>query len=459
MKTGLILLSICLLPIMICSINPRNVSSSTEQAQSILSMDSNNPMELIAGIAQLPVMPLSKDRNWRLREFVKQKILVANGQLQDFEKNVVFYNADNPAKIDSVYFYVANHVTFVMELTYNCVFTYDDTGEYVVRIDLYSHSGGFTYHSNWTIQYDAQNRMAHLYKYTMLNQNCEYSKHWFYNNDGLIGSCFWVRMDIEVEGTYYVANYTQDAQGRIVGGFNTSTPDSSSISNDGVYFTQTYHPNDSSSGTAQIDYISHDLIGADLVHSGLSDGYGMVAEQVCEYWIDNALYSSVKFVSDYDENNRLTSITKYDLGTVWYENNLNTYTYDNNGNEYQQSYFTWNTTDDVWVGPSIRYNYTWESTTDADDETITPAALNLSVYPNPFRDNLNVSFQSKSIAPIETDIYNLKGQLVKSLGTSKSTSFTWDSKDKEGRAVCNGIYFIKAKQNGKTITNKIIKMK
>lgn len=83
--------------------------------------------------------------------------------------------------------------------------------------------------------------------------------------------------------------------------------------------------------------------------------------------------------------------------------------------------------------------------------------------PNPFSGSTQINITCKSSsAPLEVKIYNLKGQLVKTLfqGTADSkNNFTWDGTDQKGKQTASGIYLIKANQGNKIETRKILKLK
>ncbi|HPM05100.1 MAG TPA: T9SS type A sorting domain-containing protein, partial [Candidatus Cloacimonas sp.] len=69
--------------------------------------------------------------------------------------------------------------------------------------------------------------------------------------------------------------------------------------------------------------------------------------------------------------------------------------------------------DDIWHNWGYT-DFSYEQYTANSDDTI-PAVteLQLSVYPNPFRENLQISTWAKQSQPAKMEIYNLKGQLVK----------------------------------------------
>jgi len=79
----------------------------------------------------------------------------------------------------------------------------------------------------------------------------------------------------------------------------------------------------------------------------------------------------------------------------------------------------------------------------------------LSAYPNPFIESVQIS-SSKKEGEAVLDIYNLKGQKVKSIKT-RDAKYVWDGKDEKGNSLGAGIYFIR--EDAATKPVKIIKIK
>ena len=82
------------------------------------------------------------------------------------------------------------------------------------------------------------------------------------------------------------------------------------------------------------------------------------------------------------------------------------------------------------------------------DPTAVPIVPSVSAYPNPFRDQLNISSKGQK----NLEIYNLKGQLIRSW--RKQDSAIWDGRDTAGKACPAGIYILK----GDSRSRKIIKL-
>ena len=80
----------------------------------------------------------------------------------------------------------------------------------------------------------------------------------------------------------------------------------------------------------------------------------------------------------------------------------------------------------------------------------------LSNYPNPFNPSTTISFNLQEEGEIKLEIYNIKGQKVKTLialpngGLGTRDSVTWDGTDENNQPVSSGIYFYKLNVSGKT---------
>ena len=79
-----------------------------------------------------------------------------------------------------------------------------------------------------------------------------------------------------------------------------------------------------------------------------------------------------------------------------------------------------------------------------DDEVqITQTALKGN-YPNPFNPETTIRYDVKGVQPVRIDIYNTKGQLIRTLVNEIKNnghhSAVWDGKDNHGSAVASGIY-------------------
>ncbi len=81
-------------------------------------------------------------------------------------------------------------------------------------------------------------------------------------------------------------------------------------------------------------------------------------------------------------------------------------------------------------------------------------------YPNPFNSTTKIKFFLKVNDDVQIKIYNLKGELVKTLISSKlkagEHNVIWNGKDNEERAVSSGIYFYKVESGNFSKIKKMI---
>ena len=108
--------------------------------------------------------------------------------------------------------------------------------------------------------------------------------------------------------------------------------------------------------------------------------------------------------------------------------------------------------------------------TGIDLSTVVEKPLRSSIYnyPNPFNPTTEIRFQITDFSENEIvtiDIYNIKGQNVKTIPVDSSTaqhinSVIWNGTDQTGKPVSSGMYFSKIMVNGKIeAQNKMILMK
>lgn len=98
--------------------------------------------------------------------------------------------------------------------------------------------------------------------------------------------------------------------------------------------------------------------------------------------------------------------------------------------------------------------YEWNYPVGLADE-LSPPLMELRSFPNPFSAQHTLLFNLKAPGYLNCDIYNVKGQRVRSLADSAVGSgeqmLVWDAKDDEGRILGSGIYFLKLRLNGREI--------
>ncbi|MDD3536504.1 MAG: choice-of-anchor J domain-containing protein, partial [Candidatus Cloacimonetes bacterium] len=84
-------------------------------------------------------------------------------------------------------------------------------------------------------------------------------------------------------------------------------------------------------------------------------------------------------------------------------------------------------------------------------------------YPNPFNPETTISYSMVNAGPVNIDIYNQKGQLVKNLVNGNATAgnhtIVWNGTDNNGKNVSSGIYYYKMNAGKYSSTKKMIMMK
>jgi hypothetical protein len=92
----------------------------------------------------------------------------------------------------------------------------------------------------------------------------------------------------------------------------------------------------------------------------------------------------------------------------------------------------------------------------------TVTALNGN-YPNPFNPTTDVKFSLNQPTRVRIDVYNIKGEMVKTLVNEELDAayhtVTWNGDDANGRLVGSGVYFYKMRAGKYTSTKKMILMK
>lgn len=97
------------------------------------------------------------------------------------------------------------------------------------------------------------------------------------------------------------------------------------------------------------------------------------------------------------------------------------------------------------------------------DLDINPIPLNITNYPNPFNPQTTISYDLAQRGEVQLDVFNLKGQKVKSLikeiQDSGNHKITWQGDNQKGEKVSSGVYFYKLKANGKEEMRKMTMVK
>ncbi len=116
-----------------------------------------------------------------------------------------------------------------------------------------------------------------------------------------------------------------------------------------------------------------------------------------------------------------------------------------------------------YIGAPMAYSFYVINPVSVDEpqQNVITEATN---YPNPFSSNTTIAFTLKnnSFTKIELGIYNIKGQLIKAYAvqpTNNLITVNWDGTDHSGSDVPSGVYFYRINLDGKTFTQKMMKVR
>jgi len=92
-----------------------------------------------------------------------------------------------------------------------------------------------------------------------------------------------------------------------------------------------------------------------------------------------------------------------------------------------------------------------------------PHGLMLSNFPNPFNPSTTIQYTLAQPGPIRLGIYNLRGQLIRTLVQASQPAGThqinWDGRDEHGLQVASGIYLASLSSSGRTANHRMMLMK
>jgi hypothetical protein len=97
------------------------------------------------------------------------------------------------------------------------------------------------------------------------------------------------------------------------------------------------------------------------------------------------------------------------------------------------------------------------------EEPIPPVTVLYANYPNPFNPSTTLSFDLAVAGRTELRIFNLRGQLVKTLCNHELTAgkhrYVWDGRDSSNRSVASGVYFYRLDSPQYRKTRKMLLVK
>ena len=397
-------------------------------------------------------LPFDGNRGWRL---LNKTVSEDDGTgWEDSQRYTYHYNGSHAGQVDSLS--IESHDPEMGQWS-NAGYihnTYLPGGEYLESSVMgFSFMGMTLEFLKISAVYDNQHRLTHLYMYSNPLMNREWipdqRMHFVYS--GTQFTVYSWSADMGDIAEYSKISFTRDAQGRMLTDNEQSSVDSLSWT-DSHRNTYTWHPHDTSTGESYISYLAHNMPKM-LMLMDDSGGLipGMIAQIIGEEWNGSWSYSD-KNVYTYNSDDTINDHTNsYYMVDGWEPSEKYSYSYDANHNVNIQYISNWEFGE--WA-QTMKTTYNWQQTTAAEDDYIpNPEILAMSVYPVPFRDALNISLAGKSNSPIEIEIFNLKGQLVHKALSSPNSVYSWNE------VKPSGVYFIRASQDGHSLTRKAIRIK
>ncbi len=228
---------------------------------------------------------------------------------------------------------------------------------------------------------------------------------------------------------------------------------------EGSNITQIYSRTDFSSDTYQ-PYLKNESLYND---GGQLTEYRSFFFNNSQDWILNTYIAYV-----YSEDGLLETSTSHKLDTFslesefyitmiqnYYYNNLSQIDYIN------LRYF--NQDDQENPYSETQYDYIYSEFTENSSESIDSPNFNITNYPNPFNPETTISFNIIEDGDVKLEVFNVKGQHVKTLINDRLLSgnhqVVWKGRDENNSNVASGIYFYRIKSGLNSTTKKCILMK
>ncbi|MDP2890425.1 MAG: T9SS type A sorting domain-containing protein [Bacteroidota bacterium] len=193
-----------------------------------------------------------------------------------------------------------------------------------------------------------------------------------------------------------------------------------------------------------VDHMNINLVNLDLAGIIIGDEIGVFDGDICagaavileKHIIDNSI-SIPASANDGTENNQNGYIPGHKITLKLYRNKT----------VYKLYFQAVNNTNDVfekWESMFAVVDFS-KSTGQSPLEFVT----GIKIYPNPFAESVRIEINLPQKQPLTVDIFNMSGQLIKTLfkgDAERQTILVWDGKDKEGKKVTSGIYLCQSNQ-------------
>lgn len=304
-------------------------------------------------------------------------------------------------------------------------------------------------------QFDSQSRLIHSYVYSGAwgkdgPWQIMHKTHIIYGSGTNLEVYEWDE-DEEHPYTHTVMDF--DAQGRMIRGNHYSSADSLNwvLSSKSEYV---YHPQDTSTGADLIENAARYLPLSFLYED--YNFWGKTTSETEYYYSGEEWIPANREIWEYNELlNPVHRRDEYYLGDQWIPDYKNDFTYDANnqidtiiGQEYNDGSYRYDE----------KITFTWEQVAANSDLVAPLPKLDFKVHPNPFTEALSVETDSAKNAPLEMEVYNLRGQKLYQT-TTNSKMVEWNGVDLKGKTLPAGVYFVRLSQDGVSGTRRVLKLK
>lgn len=410
------------------------------------------------------------DRTWRLDQVLEEHY--EPGQWLPYGKFDYVYDNFFPNTLDSIIYSEMgtdgpNDWIPVSTIS----FTYAPGNEYITSALTSMELGAQTYQtSRATYTYDNMNRLTKQ----LVERNLSFTTpawetaYWtqidYVSNTNFMVNSYTAADDENAEG-WTLQNFAWDGQGRIVTETMMESPDSLTWTVKSQT-NLTYHPTDTTTGDIFVSNIAHwlplEMVNGNLIFNGAGTMFGNVTEETMQRWENQDWVNEEQYLYSYNSAGRLTEMLHkiWSIGMPGWENyQREANSYFDNGNLRYNTQSQWNLMVQDY-DLQTRYSTTWGHSTANDDEEIPEiTGLAVSASPNPFYSDVNIRIDSKDVTPVPVNIYNTRGQLVRTMAARTNSAVAWDGRDSQNRPVSQGVYFIRLQNGSDTKTVKILKMK
>ncbi len=235
------------------------------------------------------------------------------------------------------------------------------------------------------------------------------------------------------------------------------------------------------SSNAGADWV---ILGDTLSHANTLN-YNFFSDQVYGILGDFTIYEDIIFYALILTNDGMDTYTLYDDSTfgeyvyscyfmdeqtIWVGGSDNMFISTNGGRSFAvYQNFDTNIKDITFIdstGFATGGNgslYVYHPAVSNDEASVEVPILDFNCYPNPFNPETTISFNNPQNGRISLSIYNIKGQLVKTLIDEEiaagTHNFVWNGTNEKGISVTSGIYFAKITTTSTSLTKKMILLK